>query len=384
MMRTVVHFIESAEFGGNEQTLLQIFACLDRRRWHPVLFHHPEPGLQPLLEEARRLDVKLRPVPRMQGWQAPVRMRQFFRELRRERPAVFHAHLNWPMACKFGLISATVARIPAVVATAQLFVEYQFPLKALVFVLQRFIARGVDRYIAVSHHVAGRLCQTYGLSAPQVCVVHNSVFPAPFSRRLNAELRAKLMGTTERPIVLTLARLDRQKGHCYLLEAAALVPEAVFVLAGEGPERPALEAQAKALGLDDRVMFLGFRDDVCDLLASCDLFVLPSLFEGLPLSVLEAMAAGKPVVATAIGGTDEAVVRGETGLLVPPAAPSALAEAIRTILSDPVLSRRFGTAGRARVQQAFSAETMVRRITAIYDELLDLPNPPAVYHLHKL
>src|SRR5512132_3753769 len=111
-------------------------------------------------------------------------------------------------------------------------------------------------------------------------------------------------------------------------------------------------------------MILGIRDDVCDVLASFEMFVLCSHFEGLPLSVLEAMAAGKPVVATAIGGTDEVVVHGETGLLVPPAAPSALAEAIRTILSDPVLSRRFGTAGRARVQQAFSAETMVRRITA--------------------
>jgi glycosyltransferase involved in cell wall biosynthesis len=380
MLRTVVHFIESAEFGGNEQTLLQIFACLDRRRWHPVLFHHPEPGLQPLLEEARRLDVKLRPVPRMQGWQAPVQMRQFFRELRRERPAVFHAHLNWPMACKFGLISATLARIPAVVATAQLFVEYQFPLKALVFVLQRFISRGVDRYIAVSHHVAGRLCQTYGLSAPQVCVVHNSVFPAPFNRPVNTELRAQLMGTTERPIVLTLARLDRQKGHCYLLEAVARIPEAVFVLAGEGPERPALEAQARALGLDDRVMFLGFRGDVCDLLASCDLFVLPSLFEGLPLSVLEAMAAGKPVVATSVGGTPEAVLDGETGFLVPPRDPASLVAAIHRLLADACLRRKMGLAGRLRVQRNFSAVQMVARITQTYEKLLDRREESSAHH----
>ena len=371
MIRTIAHFIESAEFGGNEQALLQILACLDRRRWRPILFHHPAPGLKPLLQKARRLDVKLRPVPRMQGWQALMRMPQFLRELRRERPAVFHAHLNWPMACKFGLISAALARIPAVVATAQLFVESQFPLKALVYVLQRLIASGVDRYIAVSDHVAGRLCQTYGLLAPKVSVVHNSVFLASFNRPINAELRARLMGTTERPIVLTVARLDKQKGHSYLLTAAALVPDAMFVLAGEGPERPMLEAQARVLGLNNRVIFLGYRDDVSDLLASCDLFVLPSLFEGLPLSVLEAMAAGKPVVATAIGGTDEAVVHGETGLLVPPADPATLARAIRTALSDPGLSQRLGAAGRARVHHEFSAETMVRRITEIYDELLD-------------
>jgi glycosyltransferase involved in cell wall biosynthesis len=375
MTRTVVHFLESAEFGGNEQSLLHLLAGLDRRRWRPVLFHHPEPGLKPLVERARRLDVTLRPVPRMQRGQALVRMPEFVRELRRERPAVFHAHLNWNMACKFGLIAAVLARTPVIVATSQLFVEYQLPLKAFVYVLQRLLARGVDRYLAVSDHVAARLCQTYGLSATKVCVVHNSVFPAAFKRPANAELRAKLTGATARPIVLSLARLDKQKGHCYLLEAAVLVPEALFVLAGDGPERPALEAQARALGLNGRVAFLGYREDVCDLLASCDLFVLPSLFEGLPLSVLEAMAAAKPVVATAIGGTDEAVVHGETGLLVPPADSAALAGAIRTALSEPILSRRLGAAGRARVREEFSAETMVRRITEIYDELLDSHKP---------
>ena len=298
-------------------------------------------------------------------------MPQFLRELRRERPSVFHAHLNWPMACKFGLLAAALARIPAVVATEQLFVEYRFPLKSLVYALQQVIASGVDRYIAVSQHVARRLRQSFALSAPKLCVVPNSVFLAPFVRPVDAELRAKLIGTNARYFILTVARLDKQKGLEYLLEAAALVPETIFVLAGAGPERPALEAQTRALGLNNRVVFLGYRDDVDNLLASCDLFVLPSLFEGLPLSVLEAMAAGKPVVATAIGGTDETIIDGETGLLVPPADPAALANAIRRLLADPILSRRLGTAGRARVHQQFSAQNMVRRITEIYDEILD-------------
>jgi hypothetical protein len=194
---------------------------------------------------------------------------------------------------------------------------------------------------------------------------------APLVRSVNAELRAKLIGTNAHHFILTVARLDKQKGLNYLLEAAALIPEAMFVLAGEGPERPALEAHTRALSLNNRVVFLGYRADIDDLLASCDLFVLPSLFEGLPLSVLEAMAAGKPVVATAIGGTDETIIHGETGLLVPPADPFALAGAIRTALADPSLSRRLGAAGRARVHQQFSAESMVRRITEIYDEILD-------------
>jgi len=213
--------------------------------------------------------------------------------------------------------------------------------------------------------------------APKVRVVNNSVLLASFNGLpINADLQARLRGKTDWPIVLTVARLDKQKGHSYLLEAAALVPEAMFVLVGEGPERSALEAQASILGLSNRVVFLGYRDDVSDLLASCDVFVLPSLFEGLPLSVLEAMAAGKPVVATDIGGTNEAVKHGETGLLVPSADPESLARAIRTVLFDPVLSQRLGSAGRARVHQEFSAETMVQRIAEIYDELLDSCKTP--------
>jgi glycosyltransferase involved in cell wall biosynthesis len=171
-------------------------------------------------------------------------------------------------------------------------------------------------------------------------------------------------------VVLTVARLDEQKGHCYLLEAAAQVPEAQFVLAGDGPLRASLEAQARSLGVEDRVKFLGYRSDIADLLADCDVFVLPSLYEGLPLSILEAMSAGKPVIATHIGGTDEAVIAGETGLLVPPADSAALAAAIRSLLTDRPLAQRLATAGRARVAQEFSAAKMVQQVIAVYDELL--------------
>jgi glycosyltransferase involved in cell wall biosynthesis len=128
--------------------------------------------------------------------------------------------------------------------------------------------------------------------------------------------------------------------------------------------------------VSDRVVFLGYRQDIPDLLASCDLFVLPSLFEGLPLSILEAMAAGKPVIASAIGGTDEAVLHGETGLLVPPADPTALAAAIHTVLSNPLLARRLAAAGKARVYRTFSAEAMVQRVTQTYEEILSSHEAP--------
>lgn len=367
MIRTVAYFTDSAAFGGAEQVLLTTIATLDRRRWRPVLLHYPEPGLAPLLEAAQRLEVTLRVVPRLEGKQAAVRMMPFVRELRAECPAVFHAHLTWPLACRFALLGAALARVPAIVATEHLFVE--IPWRRSRFV-QQLVCIGVDRYIAVSHAVARCLRRTLRFPAHKVQVIHNGILLDPFDRPANAAIRDALIGVTDRPIVLTPARLHEQKGHRYLLEAAALVPEALFVIAGDGPQRAALEAQARHLGLGQRVSFLGHRSDVPDLLLACDVVVLPSLFEGLPLTVLEGMAGGKPVIATAVGGTDEAVVPGQTGLLVPPADPVALAVAIQSVLSDPDLAMRLAMAGKARVQREFAAETMVHRVTQLYDELL--------------
>ena len=369
MTRTVVHYLDSAEFGGTEQAVLHILAGLDRRYWEPVLFHHAEPGIAPLVKGAEDLNVKLRQVPRFQGKQSLVTvLPRFVWELRQERPAVFHAHLNGPLACKDGLIAAALARVPAVVATAQLFVNRRH--HRFIYAQQRFVTALVDRYIAVSHEVAARLGETFRIPARKVNVVHNGVTVLSTNQPANAALRFALTGSTGRPMILTAARLAGQKGLCYLLEAAALVPEAMFVLAGEGPERANLEAQAAKLGLNQRVLFLGYRQDIADLLACCDLFVLPSLFEGLPLSILEAMAANKPVVASGVGGNSEAIVHGETGLLVPPADPAALALAIQTVLSNPDLARRLAAAGKARVHEHFSTEAIVKQVVDIYEEIL--------------
>src|SRR4029453_11595231 len=153
----------------------------------------------------------------------------------------------------------------------------------------------------------------------------------------NAALRAELIAGRPDYVILTPARLHPQKGHEYLLAAAAQIPDATFVLAGDGPLRSELEVRARELGIAGRCLFLGERADVPDLLAAADLFVLPSLFEGLPVSILEAMAAGRPVVATAIGGTDEVVTTEQTGLLVPPRDPVAIAAAIRGLRAEPAL-----------------------------------------------
>lgn len=368
MRRTVFHFTDTSGFGGAEQALLHLLAGLDRRRWRPVLLHHPGAGLAPLLEGARALDVELRAVPPLpMGRQGAARIPGLVRLLRDERPAVFHAHLTWPLACKYGLVAAIAARVPAVFATVQLFMELPYDRSARA--QQRLIAAGVDAYIAVSCHVARRLRQVFGIPERKIAVVHNAI-PLAAERPVEAVGAPGERQPNGSPSVLTIARLDPQKGLDYLLDAAARVPQARFALAGDGPERARLEARARALGLEDRVSFLGYRRDIPELLARCDLFVLPSLFEGLPLAALEAMAAGRPVIATAVGGTDEAVIHGETGILVPPADPDALARAIRALLAAPALAERLASAGRARVRREFGAETMVERVETLYARAL--------------
>ena len=368
MTRTIVYFIDSLFFGGTEQALLHLLAGLDRRRWQPILFHHAEPGIAPLVEKAHRLNVQTRAVPLMVGSGAIYGLPQFFRQLIREKPSVFHAHLNWLLSCKFGILAAALARIP-VVATAQQFMEP--PWVKSVDYQQQLLALCIDQYIAVSNAVARQLCETFRVPSHKVKVIPNSIPSARTNGRANPALRSNLGLGTGRPVVLTVARLDKQKGHTYLLEAIRQVSDGIFLLAGSGPERPSLEAMARELGIWERVIFLGHRDDIPDLLACSDLFVLPSIYEGLPLSILEAMDAGKAVVATAAGGTPELVREGETGFLVPKRDPAALACAIRRILSDPELNHRMGKAGRVRVQQEYSVKNMVQRITQTYEELLD-------------
>lgn len=350
--------------------LLILLAGLDRSRWEPVLVHRPSPGIRLLVERAERLGARAWPIPQGKNQRDVWWLRQLAKHLKEERPSIFHAHRIAPLDCTYGLIAAALARVPVVVATQHLF-SGSVP-RWRVF-QQKLVSATVDRYIAVSEEVARGLWSAGGAPRAKVQIIQNGIPLGPFNQANQAAdpaLKSMLRGNRDLPVVLCLARLHSQKGLSFLLEAAVSVPDARFVIAGDGPERNSLAAQSEALGLRDRVIFLGHRTDVPDLLAVCDLFVLPSLYEGLPVSILEAMAAGKPVIATAIGGTDEAVLDGETGLLVPPGDSDALAKAIQRLLADTSLANDMARAGRERAYGKFSAEQMVRRTVQVYEQLL--------------
>jgi glycosyltransferase involved in cell wall biosynthesis len=364
--RSLFFYTDSRLLGGAERSMFMLLEALDRVDWRPTLLLDRAPGIEPLAARAAELGVAVRLVePTPLGPRGARRLPGLVGLLRRERPQVFHAHLSWPLAAKWPLAAAVAARVPAILATVQLIPEFE--LERSSELQMRALSRGVDRYLAVSAAIGRELADRFHWPREKIEVVYNAVELDRFGAS-SSPLRRELAG--ERPLVLTSARLNEQKGHPHLLAAAAEVPDAVFALAGEGEERKPLERLASRLGVADRVLFLGERSDMPELLAACDVFALPSLYEGSSLAVLEAMAARRPIVSSRIEGTDELLEDGESGLLVAPRDSGALAEALRRLLADRGLRERLGAGARARAEADFSSEGMARRVTEIYEEEL--------------
>jgi glycosyltransferase involved in cell wall biosynthesis len=233
--------------------------------------------------------------------------------------------------------------------------------------LGRSIVRSSDRLIAVSNAVA-RHALHLGARPEAVRVISNGVDIARFrpgDRRRDSTFRIACVG-----------RLIFNKGPQYLVEAAPEVllarPEAEFIFVGDGPLRPHLEKRARQLGVSHRTTFLGTRPDVASILRTCQMLVRPSLLEGMPLTVLEAMACGLPVVATPVSGTAELVHQGESGLLVPPADPASLAQAILLLMGDEPMREAQGRMGRRLVELGYSWDAVAARTAVVYRELLSI------------
>jgi glycosyltransferase involved in cell wall biosynthesis len=233
----------------------------------------------------------------------------------------------------------------------------------------------LHRAIAVSHATKQDWVRRTHLAAERVLTIHNGIDPEQFVRRTDRTEARRLLGLpADRLLLGGVGRLDEAKGFGYLIEAVALLasdyPDLLLVLAGQGPLRQTLEARVAQLGVADQVRFLGFRKDVQPVYDALDVFTLSSLCEALPYALLEAMATELPVVGTAVAGVPEVIVPGETGFVVPPRDPQALAAALRPLLESADLRRRLGSAGRARVVRHFHERDMVRRTLDVYRNLL--------------
>lgn len=302
----------------------------------PLVFLGKRPGLDPAV------------VPRLR------------RALLDAVPDVVHTHLH---ALKYVVAAGFIGRHPAVFHTLHNLAERELERPSRI--LHGLAFRAGVAPVAIGEAVAESVRRTYRM--PPRATIPNGIVVADFAARdgVRASIRSELgLGAT--PALLTVGRLNPQKNHAGLLAALARThTEAVLLVAGDGALRPALEARAAELGLRDRVRWLGVRTDVADLLAAADLFVLASDWEGNPLVVMEAMAAGRPVVATAVGCVPE-LVPAEAGILVPPGDALALARALDLVLGDPARLSELGLAARRSAIARFDAVVMARAYAKLF------------------
>jgi glycosyltransferase involved in cell wall biosynthesis len=293
---------------------------------------------------------------------------QLFRE---QRVDVLHTHNT--TAFIDGLVGAQLARVPVRIHTdhCKNYPDEKFLWMALENVASRFI----DKMVAVSDHTRGELMQYERIPASKLMVIHNGINPQPATNRSIAEIRAEFGFSGEHRIIGTVGRLQPQKGLDMLVAAAPAVlaacPDVRFLVVGGGSLEQELTQQAAALGLEGRVIFTGWRSDAIDLMRTFDCFVSTSNFEGLPMVLLEAMAAAKPIVATAVGGVPEAVEDGFNGITLHTREPEALSSVLIRLAQSPETLQRFGANARARYQERFTAQAMASAYTRLYDEFLE-------------
>ena len=313
----------------------------------------------------------------VEGWRDWSAFWALVRLMRSFRPHVVHTHTS--KAGALGRIAATLCRVPVVVHTyhGHVFDAYFSPLKTrLVVAAERVLARGASALVAVTARVRRDVLARGIGGDDQVVVVSlgldlEPLIAAPARR---GELRRELGLPPDAPLVGIVARLAPVKAHEVFLAAAKAMapvrPDIVFLIVGDGERRAELETAARASGLGDRVRFLGWRADLDRLYADLDIVVLTSKNEGSPVALIEAMAAGRPVVSTRAGGVEDVVTDGETGVVVPIGDAPAVARAVIDLLEDPARAARLGAAARASVVARFGSGRLVGDIDALYQRLL--------------
>ena len=367
----VLHVIEAMHQGGAESVVVEHvrLAAPDVESW-VVALNRGGPALEAAERAGAHATVLGKLDRRLSGLQRLARI------AKDARIDVIHGHNT--SGGLYGAIAGRMAGVRAVIRTEHS-IHYPGRHSAVYPVLEIVSTLLSRRVVCVCEAVRLSHVRRLPWAAERFVTVANGISPAPHITPRESVRAALGLGAAE-PVALTVGSLTPQKAQAALIEAWARVrrerPDARLLIAGEGPLRGELERRILALGLGEAVTLLGARLDAPDLMEAADLFVLPSVREGLSITILEAMRAGRPVVATRVGGNGEAVAEGETGRLVPAREPAALAGAMLELFGDPARAAAMGAAGRRRWAERFTAERMVRSLERVYRESLGVNGAP--------
>ena len=367
----VVHVIHRLDFGGLENGLINLVNHMPVEQYRHAIVCLS--GLNPeFRQRIQRRDVEVLSLDKRPGKDFGA-YRRMWRVLRRLRPAIAHTRNLGTVDMQW---VAAAAGVPHRVHGEHGW-EASDPkgLDPRSLRIRRGCRPVIHRYVPMSQDIARWLEQAVGVAPSRIRQLYSGVDVERFGPLPEPTPAIEGVGSGEANLTLgTIGRLDPVKNQAALLQVVGTVrtrfPGVRLTIVGDGPLRATLEAQAASLGIAAPVAFTGARSDIPELMRSFDLFVLPSVNEGISNTILEAMATSLPVVAGQVGGNPELVADGVTGRLYDPSDPRGLEQAILPYLTDPRLRRRHGRAARERVVQNFSLDAMVSRYSALYDELL--------------
>ena len=362
----VCYIIWSLGLGGAEQVVIRLATGLDRRRFQPIVCCLNDVG--PFADQATRVGIEVIALNKRPGIDL-VMLWRLIRLMKQQRVDIIHTHL-WG-ANFWGRIAGRLAGVPVIIAHEHGMQPWR---SRWHFLCDRWLAGLTHRILFASQEVMRTYLDRTGMAASKCAVIPNGV-SVSLTGSDRAALRRRHGWSEQDRIIVSVGRLSPEKGYEDLLHAFARVitqmPQARLVLVGDGVERASLETLRTRAGLNGQVTFTGRQGDITSWLGAADLYVQPSRREGLPLAVLEAMAAGLPVIATRVGDLSQLITDGQEGYLVPSADPEALATKLLDVLGHLDQQRPIIEAAKQLVQQRYSSEQMIQAIEAVYDKARD-------------
>ncbi len=364
----VLLFTTTLEVGGTEKITSILARGFDRRKFNVTvacLSHGGE-----VAKELRSAGIDVQPLNMKSKFDFTVLLR-LYRLLRSCRVDILHSFLFH--ANLLGRIVGRFAGVPVIISSERT-MGMEGKHRAL---MNKFTSPLASAFTANSNAVSKFMVEEIGLPKEKIYVIYNGVDAESFKVKVNRKkVRESLVLDEHDFVVVSVARLTKLKGFEYLLEAAEKIiagnSKVKFLIVGDGPNRKNLEEKSGKLGLGGNVIFLGFRDDIAQILSASDLFVLPTIWEGFPNTILEAMAAGLAVVATNTSGIPESVSDGKTGLLFEPRDSEGLYEALESMIKNQEKLKRMGEEGREKILKNFSIQKMINENERLYEKLLNL------------
>ena len=363
----LLHLIQGLEIGGLEIMVVNLLEGIDRSRYRPSICCYDSLGSLSQGLPERGIGVHL--LKRRPGidYLYPFKLA---RHLKKSKIKILHLHN--PTALFYGTLAGKIARTPCIIYTEH---GRDFSSSFKVRIANSLLSRMVNKIVVVAEHGKRYLVEHEGVDERRIFKIYNGIDSQKFGRTHSGKpIRSGLGLHDNQSIIGIVARLDPIKNHTCLIRAMKIIatslPRTVLLIIGDGPLRSQLEGLTAELGLQNHVKFLGARSDIPELLSVLDVFVLSSFSEGLSLTLIEACAAARPIVATDVGGNAEIVKHECNGLLVPSDQPEVMARAILEILTHDAKAKLMGKKGRKKFEEEFMLNAMVKKYEALYESCL--------------